>query len=85
MFILHLIFPGQIDWKTYSTVCKYKILAKIIPWFEIQAMSPGKGYSFQTGHRNSFGVVDIVVFCIVLSFSAFIGIFFAVKVRTDSA
>ena len=38
-------------------------------------------YSFQTGHRNSFGVTDIVIFVVTLGFSAGIGVFYAIKVR----
>ena len=38
-------------------------------------------YSFQTGQRNSFGVTDIVIFVATLSFSAGIGVFYAIKVR----
>ena len=40
----------------------------------------GNGYSFQTGHRNSFGVADYVIFVATLIGSAGIGVFYAIKV-----
>ena len=40
-----------------------------------------KGYSFQTGHKNTFSVVDYVIFGGMLGISTFIGFFYAIKDR----
>lgn len=39
------------------------------------------GYSFETGEKPDFHVVDFVLFGLMLAFSASIGIFYAVKDR----
>ncbi|XP_060075307.1 sodium-coupled monocarboxylate transporter 1-like isoform X1 [Ylistrum balloti] len=40
-------------------------------------------YSFQTGERNTFGVVDYVLFALLLCVSASIGLFYAIKDRKN--
>ncbi|OWF51072.1 Sodium-dependent multivitamin transporter [Mizuhopecten yessoensis] len=44
-------------------------------------MDEEKKYSFQTGERNTFGVVDYVLFGLLLCVSAGIGMFYAIKDR----
>lgn len=38
-------------------------------------------YSFQTSERNTFGVLDYIIFAALLCFSASIGLFYAIKDR----
>ncbi|XP_069123546.1 sodium-coupled monocarboxylate transporter 1-like isoform X2 [Argopecten irradians] len=44
-------------------------------------MDNNEGYSFQTGTKNTFGVVDYVLFALLLCVSAGIGLFYAIKDR----
>ncbi|KAL4240918.1 Sodium-coupled monocarboxylate transporter 1 [Mactra antiquata] len=44
-------------------------------------MSSDRGFSFQTGEKNTFSVVDYVLFGLTLAISTFIGFFYAIKDR----
>jgi len=44
-------------------------------------MAEGRGYSFTTGEKNTFAVLDYVIFGFTLAFSTFIGFFYAIKDR----
>ncbi len=44
-------------------------------------MSSDGGYSFQTGVKNTFTVVDYVIFAAILCISVGIGIFYAIRDR----
>ncbi|XP_025084658.1 sodium-coupled monocarboxylate transporter 1-like [Pomacea canaliculata] len=45
------------------------------------AASGDRRFSFQTGHKNSFGAIDYVIFAATLAVSAGVGIFYAIKDR----
>ncbi|XP_045212324.2 sodium-dependent multivitamin transporter-like [Mercenaria mercenaria] len=47
-------------------------------------MSSERNYSFQTGQKNTFSVVDYVIFGATLAISTFIGFFYAIKDRKIS-
>lgn len=47
-------------------------------------MSSGRSYSFETGEKNTFSIVDYVIFGATLAVSTFIGFFYAIKDRKIS-